>query len=217
MDDTEQRVLALINADIEAKKLLKTQMDRIISAAFQIDRTFWKGGKVLIFGNGGSAADSQHIAAEFVGHFNRERKALPAIALTTDTSILTAVSNDFGFEQVFERQVEALCLPEDTVMALSTSGESKNVIRGIQAAKRIRAYTVGLVGRTKSTLSEIVDLKIRGVSKNTAEIQQSHLLIGHIIAEIVEKWFVEGWQGDPLLGQALKLHKSFSGHREGKR
>ena len=153
----------------------------------KLRNTLEKGNKILLMGNGGSAADCQHIAAELVGRFKEERKGLPAIALTTDTSILTAVGNDYSFEEIFARQIEALADKEDLIIGISTSGNSKNVIRGILKAKEIGCYTVGLLGKDGGKLKDLVDLAIIVPSNNTPRIQECHILIGHIVCEIVDK------------------------------
>ena len=144
------------------------------------------GGKVLLFGNGGSAADAQHFAAELVGRYLRDRPAWAAIALTTDSSSLTCLPNDYGFEAVFSRQVEALCEPRDVVVGISTSGDSANVIAGIEAARAIGARTVGLTGASGGRLRSVCDECIRFPSDETPRIQEGHTLIGHIICELVE-------------------------------
>jgi len=146
-----------------------------------------RGNKILICGNGGSAADSQHFAAELVGRFKLERKGLPAIALTTDTSILTAIGNDYGFDQIFERQVEALGKEGDILVGISTSGNSENVIRAVKKAKEIGIYTIGLLGKSGGKLKDLVDLSLVVPSNNTPRIQECHVLIYHIVCEEVEK------------------------------
>lgn len=143
-------------------------------------------GKILIMGNGGSAADSQHIAAEIVGRFKKERKGLPAIALTTDTSILTSVGNDYGYDYIFARQIEALCRAEDLVIGLTTSGNSANVVSAIEAAKTIGATTVGLTGGSGGKLSALCDYNIIIPSNVTARIQEAHIFVGHSLCEILE-------------------------------
>lgn len=145
------------------------------------------GNCVFFMGNGGSAADSQHLAAEFVGRFQKERRGLPAVALTTDTSILTAVGNDYGFDAVFARQVEALAKPGDVVVGLSTSGNSPNVVKALQAAKEIGATAVGLTGRSGGRMAEICDLCVRVPADVTARIQEAHILIGHIACQLVDE------------------------------
>lgn len=145
-----------------------------------------KGGKILIFGNGGSAGDAQHFAAELVGRFQKERKALPAIALNTDTSIITSLSNDYSFDIIFKRQIEALGKTQDIAFAISTSGASKNVLEGIKAAKKLKMKTVCLTGEKKSQLSALCDICIASPENKTARIQEAHILIIHILCELIE-------------------------------
>jgi len=145
------------------------------------------GKKLLVMGNGGSAADSQHMAAEFVGRFLMERKALPAIALTTDTSILTAVGNDYGYDEVFKRQVEALAQPGDLVLGISTSGNSGNVLLALEAAKALGCKTIGLLGRDGGAIAPMVDLNLTVPVHDTPRIQEAHLTIIHILCDLVEK------------------------------
>jgi len=145
------------------------------------------GKKVLLIGNGGSAADAQHLAAELVGRFELQRKAFPAIALTTDSSILTAVSNDFGFDQSFSRQVQALATEGDILIAISTSGKSGNVLRAVDAARQAGCYTAGLTGKTGGGLAARVDLLLAVPSEKTQRIQEAHGLIGHMYCGLVER------------------------------
>ena len=151
--------------------------------------TLKTGKKILLMGNGGSAGDAQHIAAELVGRFSKERRALPAIALTTDTSILTSVGNDYGYEYIFSRQVEALANTDDLVIGISTSGNSNNVMQALKAAKSLGCKTVALLGKDGGQIKNIVDLPLIIPSGNTARIQEAHILIGHIICEIVDLVF----------------------------
>ena len=144
------------------------------------------GGKLLIMGNGGSAADAQHIAAEFVGRFFKERRALPAIALNTNTSSLTAIANDYSYEDIFSRQVEALAKPGDVVIGISTSGNSKNVVEGIKKADSLGCLTVGLTGKSGGKLKDVAKMVIRVDSDSTPIIQEMHIAIGHMISNIVE-------------------------------
>jgi D-sedoheptulose 7-phosphate isomerase len=144
------------------------------------------GGKILLMGNGGSAADSQHIAAEIVGRFKKERKGLPAIALTTDSSILTSVGNDYGYDYIFTRQIEALCRTEDLVIGITTSGNSANVVKAMQAAKETGATTIGLTGGTGGKLTSICDINLVIPSDVTARIQEAHIFVGHCLCEILE-------------------------------
>ena len=150
------------------------------------------GRKVLLFGNGGSAADAQHIAAEFVGRFARERPALPAVALTTDTSALTAIANDYGYEQVFARQVRALGERGDVALAISTSGRSPSVLRAVEACREREVRTVGLTGGDGGPLATMVEVCLRvSASTHSARIQETHILIGHVICELVDRRLFE--------------------------
>lgn len=147
------------------------------------------GKKILLFGNGGSAGDAQHIAAEFTGRFVKERRGLPAIALTTDTSALTAIGNDYGYENVFKRQVEALAQSGDVVIGISTSGNSPNVLYGLELAKTIGCHIIGLSGKDGGKMNDICDYNITVPSETTARIQEMHILIGHILCSIVDDNF----------------------------
>lgn len=158
----------------------------IEGAILLVVETLRAGGKVLLMGNGGSAADAQHIAAELVGRFEKERRGFAALALTTDTSILTAVANDFRYEEVFARQVEALGCPGDLVIALSTSGNSPNVLEAVKAAKERGIKTIGLAGKEGGKLAREADLAIVVPSHNTARIQEVHITVGHIICAGVD-------------------------------
>jgi D-sedoheptulose 7-phosphate isomerase len=149
------------------------------------------GGKICFFGNGGSAADSQHLATEFVVRFTRNRRGLPAIAFTTDTSILTACANDFGFEAVFARQVEALCRPGDIVVGISTSGNSANVVRGLEFARSEGITTFAFTGENGGACGENADLILSVPSPVTARVQECHLIAGHLICDLAELAFAE--------------------------
>lgn len=172
--------------------LVRDYGDAILEAAELIVSCLRAGGKVLFFGNGGSAADAQHLAAEFVGRFVHERPGLPAIALTTDSSILTAIGNDYGFDRVFARQVEALATADDVVVAISTSGNSPNVIEGVKAAKERNLKAVVLSGKNGGALAQMADVTITVPSTNTARIQECHITIGHIFCELVDHEFSGG-------------------------
>jgi D-sedoheptulose 7-phosphate isomerase len=149
------------------------------------------GNKLIIFGNGGSAADAQHIAAELIGRFKLERKSLPAIALTTDSSILTSLGNDYSYDVIFSRQCESLVLKNDVVIGISTSGNSKNVELGMITAQKIGANTIGLLGNNGGTIKDVSDISIIVNSNDTANIQESHRVIYHIICNLVEKQLSE--------------------------
>jgi D-sedoheptulose 7-phosphate isomerase len=144
------------------------------------------GNKVILFGNGGSAADSQHIAGELVSKFRRERKALPAIALTTDTSILTSIANDFSFEHVFARQIEALGAPGDIALGISTSGNSPNVIHALRVASQLGLVTIGFTGEDGGELKDAVDICFRVPSNSTPRIQEMHITVAHTLCELIE-------------------------------
>ena len=144
------------------------------------------GGKILLCGNGGSAADAQHIAAEFVGRYKIERKGLSAIALTTDSSALTAIGNDYGYERVFDRQVEALAHPNDVVIGISTGGTSINVINALSIAREIGCKTIGFSGRSGGQMNECCDINIVVPAKDTARIQEMHILFGHILCHLID-------------------------------
>ena len=165
---------------------LEAQQDAFERAANLITDALVRGNKVLWCGNGGSAADSQHLAAELVGRFRRRRSGLPSIALTTDTSILTAVANDFGYDEVFSRQVEALCQPDDVVVGISTSGNSKNVCAALQKARQLKGLTVAMTGRNGGHIATLADVCMRVPSTDPARIQEAHILYGHILCEWIE-------------------------------
>ena len=160
---------------------------RIAAAAESICRALEGGRKVLLYGNGGSAADAQHIAAELVGRFRDERKPLAAIALTTDTSILTSVGNDYGYDEIFRRQVKALGSPGDVAIAISTSGRSRNVLVATMEARGIGLLTVGLTGNDGGELGSIVAHHLNVPHSSTARVQEVHIMIGHLICELIEK------------------------------
>ena len=161
----------------------------VSQAASAIAISLKSGGKLLICGNGGSAADSQHFAAELVGRYKKERKALPAISLTTDTSALTAIGNDYGFERVFTRQVEALGKKGDILVALSTSGNSPNILAAIEAAKKLGMQVIGMAGQGGGKMKSLCDTCICIPSSNTPRIQEAHITIIHVICAIVENEF----------------------------
>jgi D-sedoheptulose 7-phosphate isomerase len=185
-------VIDEIEASIDVKRrTIEMQASIIVAIAERIVETFRRGGKLLLCGNGGSAADAQHIAAEFVSRFRRERRGLPAIALTTDTSILTAISNDYGYERVFARQVEALGRPGDMVIGISTSGLSASVITAMRAARDGGMATVGFTGASGGMLVDNVDLCLCVPSHNTARIQEVHITVAHVVCEIVERTLFE--------------------------
>ena len=184
------RIEKSIEASISTEQLLLRDQQTISSIACVCEllvAALKAGNKALLFGNGGSAADAQHIAAELVGRFAFDRPALPALSLTVDTSCITAISNDHGFDQIFSRQLEALARPGDIAIAISTSGNSPNVLSGLLTAKKLGLITVGLTGESGGKLRSLVDHCISAPSQSTPRIQECHNLIGHILAEIVEQ------------------------------
>lgn len=188
--DFSSSISGAIDDHLEVVAKLKFIEGQVAVVAQRLTLALRKGGKVLWMGNGGSAADSQHLAAELVGRSARERRALASLALTTDTSILTAVANDYSFADIFSRQIEAICNPQDVVIGISTSGNSDNVLRGLSAARQKGAFTVALTGQSgKMTEKGVVDVCIRIPSQVTARIQESHILIGHILCDCVDSRF----------------------------
>lgn len=181
-DEVHAEHVAMIEALAAAGPLLDEIADRII-------QTLRQGGKVLIAGNGGSAADAQHIACELLGRFKLNRVALPVVALTTDSSTLTAVGNDLGYEQVFARQVEALAMRDDVVLLLSTSGNSPNILAALEAARNREATVIGLTGASGGQLAELADLALTVPANATDRIQEGHLLAYHYLCEQIEAAF----------------------------
>ena len=168
------------------ERLLETQLDVITRMADVLCSAMRDGGKMLLCGNGGSAADCQHLAGEMVGRFRRERRALPAIALTTDTSILTAIGNDYGFERIFARQVEAHAEKGDVLLGFSTSGNSRNVIEAFAAARKLDCATLAFTGGTGGEMATLADLALIVPSDKTWRIQECHITVGHILCDLVE-------------------------------
>jgi D-sedoheptulose 7-phosphate isomerase len=181
-------IAAEFNESITVKQqVVEKHLSTINDIANLLIESLQAGNKVLFFGNGGSAADSQHIAGELVSKFRRVRKAMPAIALTTDTSILTSIGNDFGYDYVFARQVEALGQNGDVAIGISTSGNSPNVLRALQAARDAGMMTVGFTGQSGGQMQDYVDINFNVPSSSTPRIQEVHITAGHIICELVEK------------------------------
>jgi len=174
-------------ATVETSRYLISQTIEVVANV--ILSSIEQKNKIILFGNGGSAGDAQHIAAEFTGRFLKERKALPAIALTTDTSALTAIANDYGYDDVFKRQVEALAQPGDVIIGISTSGNSANVVSALDFGREIGCKTIGMSGRNGGLMNKVCDINIVVPSDVTARIQEIHILIGHIICEIVDSKF----------------------------
>lgn len=171
---------------IDAMKHDDALLDVMAAVANECVKSLKNGGKILLAGNGGSAADAQHIAGELVSRFAFDRPGLPAIALTTDTSILTAIGNDYGYEKLFERQIQALGNSGDVFVAYSTSGSSKNIVAALKEAKQKGLVTIGVTGNNEGTMNEHCDYVFAVPSKNTPKIQEGHLVIGHTLCGIIE-------------------------------
>lgn len=183
----EDKIKNIIKESIAIKEKISTSCLKDIQAIANLCiKTLKQGGKIIFCGNGGSAADSQHLATELLVRFKKDRKTLPSIALTTNTSILTAIGNDYGYEKVFSRQLEALANKNDILIAISTSGKAKNVIEAVKKAKEIGIKTVAFTGESGKEFAKSCDLSVIVPSTNTARIQESHICIGHILCEIIE-------------------------------
>jgi D-sedoheptulose 7-phosphate isomerase len=182
-----ERIRQIARESIEAKKaFFDANAEAVARAADMIIGAVKAGGKVLVFGNGGSAADAQHIAAELVNRLNYDHPPIPAIALTTDTSILTSIGNDSSFDKVFERQIRALGRKGDVALAISTSGNSPNVLRAVEAAREIGVTTIALAGRDGGRLATLAELTLVVNADSTQRIQETHITIAHILCELVE-------------------------------
>ena len=179
-----QKIISESSSLIQSSISLSDKIELVVN---EIVECLKKGNKIIIFGNGGSAADAQHIAAELIGRFQKERESLPAISLTTDSSIITSLANDYSFDVVFSRQCESLVLKGDVVLGISTSGNSKNVENGIVTSKKKGATTIGLLGGDGGTIKNVVDISIEIPSRSTARIQEVHRVVYHIICDLVEK------------------------------
>jgi D-sedoheptulose 7-phosphate isomerase len=177
------------DAHVNTVKSLHNLTSKLEDAANICIDCIRNGGKIIIFGNGGSAADSQHIAAELVSRFKTERKALGAIALTTDTSIITAIGNDYGFDQIFSRQIEALANPGDVSIGISTGGTSKNVLNALQLSKSMNCLTIGFSGRSGGEFNKLCNINLVAPSNDTPRIQEMHILIGHTLCHLIEQEF----------------------------
>ena len=168
------------------KKVIETMNNDLENASKMVVDTLKNGNKILLCGNGGSAADAQHIAAELTGRYKTERRGLAGIALTTDTSALTAIGNDYGYDRVFDRQVEALVNKGDLVLGISTSGNSKNVVNALRLANELGCITIGFTGRDGGEMNEVCDINLIVPSDNTPRIQEMHILYGHTICQIID-------------------------------
>jgi D-sedoheptulose 7-phosphate isomerase len=179
-----------LQESIDTKKaLLSTNLDIIRNIADVLVRTFKNNHRLYLIGNGGSAADAQHIAGELIGRFKANRRPLPAVALTTDTAVITALANDYGYESCFARQIEALANPGDVILAFSTSGNSKGILKAVQVARDRGAIAIGFTGKDGGLLKDNVDICLKIPSDNTPRIQECHITVGHILCSIVEKEF----------------------------
>lgn len=174
------------SADVK-RDLAERSVGQIAEFSQRIGQCYRQGGKILFCGNGGSAADAQHLAAELVGRFGRDNPPLAAIALTTDTSIMTCLSNDYGFEEVFAKQVEALGQKGDILVAISTSGRSENILRAVRRARELGLFTVTLIGSGGKPLAEASHLSVEVPSENSQRIQEAHITIGHIVLDLLER------------------------------
>jgi D-sedoheptulose 7-phosphate isomerase len=175
-----------LNSHLETIERVLEMSSEIEKASQMVLETLQKGGKIVLFGNGGSAGDAQHISAELTGRYKKERRGLPAIALTTDTSALTAIGNDYGYEKVFSRQVEALALKGDLLLGISTSGNSENVIDALKIGREIGCKTLGFSGKGGGKMNSFCDLNLIVPSENTPRIQEMHILFGHTICQIID-------------------------------
>lgn len=183
----ENEIISILNESIRIKEKIKDLTSQIIRISEEIINAYKNKKKVVLFGNGGSAADAQHIAAEFVGKFYKDRESLPSLAFHTNTSVVTATANDFGYDLIFERQVASLVGEGDVVIGISTSGNSPNVLKGIEKAKQKGAVTVGFTGQKENKLEKLVDYCLKIHSTDTPRIQEGHITVGHIICYLVEK------------------------------
>jgi len=183
----ENEIISILDENIKVKERIKDLTPIIKKISDKIVKAYKNKKKVVLFGNGGSAADAQHIAAEFVGKFYKDRESLPSLAFHTNTSVLTATANDFGYDLVFERQVSSFVEKGDVVIGISTSGNSPNVIKGLIKAKEKGAITVGFTGQSQNKIEEISDICLKIPSSDTPRIQEGHITVGHIICYLVEK------------------------------
>jgi D-sedoheptulose 7-phosphate isomerase len=178
--------IATLEEHLQVVRQLASSLPLLERVADRIYASLCEGGKVLWFGNGGSAADSQHLAAELVGRFRRERRGMASIALTTDSSALTSIGNDYGFECIFARQIEALCAPGDIAIGISTSGNSPNVCAGMLKARELGAYTFAMTGTSGGKVIDLADACLRVDSSDAARIQEAHILAGHMLCDAIE-------------------------------
>ena len=215
-DELREHITRELRAGAEARlKLADACLDGLIEITELIRASLAAGGKLLLFGNGGSAADAQHIAAEFVCRFSRDRQALAAIALTTDTSILTAVSNDYGFDQIFARQIRALGRRGDVAIGISTSGNSKNVMEGMKAAREIGMKTVALTGARGEPFAKLADFSLIVPSPVTAHIQEGHIVLLHTLCEAAESLLLGTFEDHKEISPEEPVQKKTVGKTHG--
>lgn len=182
-----KKIDALLNKHIEAATACRTVLPTLYTIAMNCIACLQKGGKLFFCGNGGSASDAQHLAAELIGRFYKERAAIPAIALSTDTSVLTCLSNDYSYDIIFERQLEALCTTEDAIILISTSGNSQNLVKAAQFGERHGIYTAAFLGKTGGLLRDQVKDALIVPSSDTPRIQEMHIFLGHTLCELIEE------------------------------
>ena len=188
----KQKIINVFKESIAVKeKFLDENIETIIEVSVLLADTFSKGNKLLLFGNGGSASDASHIAAEFVNRFKMERPAFPAIALNTDTAVLTSIANDYDYDDIFERQLKAIAQAGDAVIAISTSGNSPNVIKAVEAAKGKRLKTIVFTGARGDKLASLADYVFVVPSDNTPRVQETHITLGHALCQMVEEIIFE--------------------------
>lgn len=185
----KQKILDELTAHKETFERVATLADQLASAAKTCVDALKRGNKILLFGNGGSAADAQHIAAELTGRYKKERRGLAAIALTTDTSALTAIGNDYGYDRVFDRQVEALAVKGDVLIGISTSGNSTNVIRALELGKSLGCTNIGLSGKDGGKMAHLCDINLIAPSDDTPRIQETHIFLAHTLCDLIESEF----------------------------
>ena len=183
-------------------RLLEECLPSLTAAANALIGAYRSGRKAFFFGNGGSAADAQHLAAEFVGRYLRERNPMPALALNVNSSVITAIGNDYGYNEVFARQLQALANPGDVAVAISTSGNSANVVEAVKCARRLGVFTIGLTGMSGGLLRGLVDVLIAIPSHETPRIQECHILVGHALCDVVEQLAIEARQAIPAASLA---------------
>jgi len=186
----KQTITKEFQAHLETiNSVINTMEDKLVEASNLAVKTLKAGNKILLCGNGGSAADAQHIAAELTGRYKTERRGLPGIALTTDTSALTAIGNDYGYERIFDRQIEALANKGDLIIGISTSGNSKNILSALKLAKVLGCNTLGFSGKNGGEMNEVCDVNLIVPSDDTPRIQEMHILFGHTICQIIDDSF----------------------------